>query len=225
MRFSTGISLLVASGAVIMLILVHTIDAGDLKSHSAAFMNVPCLRASSRSKSCSPSKISMQTKPIDKRQERRRIVSSGNFNRKGFKEAEEEVQGMMVEEFTSDLVKELRENNFVLERNDVVIKLAKSYGFCWGVDRAVALAYEARKFYKDEKIHITNEIIHNPSVNRRLREMDINFIEAKDGSKDFSQVEKGDVVILPAFGASLPEMQASNITQREIIPFASSERE
>ena len=72
---------------------------------------------------------------------------------------------MMVEEFTSDLVKRLRENNYILERNNVVVKLAKSYGVCWGVDRAVALAYEARKFYKDDKIHITNEIIHNPSVN------------------------------------------------------------
>lgn len=114
---------------------------------------------------------------------------------------------MMAEEFTSELVKELRNNNFVLERNNVVIKLAKSYGFCWGVDRAVALAYEARKFYKDDKIHITNEIIHNPSVNNRLREMDINFVGLKDGAKDFSNVQKGDVVILPAFGASLPEMQ------------------
>jgi 4-hydroxy-3-methylbut-2-enyl diphosphate reductase len=147
------------------------------------------------------------TARIDKRQERRRIISSENFNRRGFKETEEEVQGMMVEEFTSDLVKELRENNYVLERNNVVIKLAKSYGFCWGVDRAVALAYEARKFYKDDKIHITNEIIHNPSVNNRLRQMDINFIGLKDGAKDFSDVKKGDVVILPAFGASLPEMQ------------------
>ena len=115
---------------------------------------------------------------------------------------------MMAEEFTSDMVKELRENNFVIERNNVVVKLAKSYGFCWGVDRAVALAYEARKFYKDDKIHITNEIIHNPSVNSRLREMDINFVGvSKDGNKDFSGVNKGDVVILPAFGASLPEMQ------------------
>ncbi len=149
----------------------------------------------------------MTATPIDKRQERRRIISSENFNRRGFKEAEEEVQGMMAEEFTSDLVKQLRENNYVLERNNVVIKLAKSYGFCWGVDRAVALAYEARKFYKDDKIHITNEIIHNPSVNTRLRQMDINFIGLKDGEKDFSDVKKGDVVILPAFGASLPEMQ------------------
>ena len=207
MRFSTGISILIACGSLLVLLMVHEINAADSEGQRTAFLHTPFLRAIPRPHSCSLTKTIMQTKPVDKRQERRRIVSSGNFNRKGFKEAEEEVQGMMVEEFTSDLVKELRDNNFVLERNNVVIKLAKSYGFCWGVDRAVALAYEARKFYKDDKIHITNEIIHNPSVNRRLREMDINFIEAKNGEKDFSQVQKGDVVILPAFGASLPEMQ------------------
>jgi 4-hydroxy-3-methylbut-2-enyl diphosphate reductase len=151
--------------------------------------------------------MQQQNAPLDKRQERRRIVSSENFNRRGFKEAEAEVQGMMVEEFTSDLVKELRENDYTIERNNVVVKLAKSYGFCWGVDRAVALAYEARTFYKDEKIHLTNEIIHNPSVNTRLKDMGMNFLGVKDGAKDFSEVGKGDVVILPAFGATLSEMQ------------------
>eukprot|EP00960_Hanusia_phi_P054628 762723-Hanusia_phi.AAC.6 len=144
---------------------------------------------------------------LDKRAERRRIVASENFNRRGFGETKEEVQGMMVEEFTSDMVKELRENKNVIERNNVVIKLAESYGFCWGVERAVAMAYEARSFYKDDKIHITNEIIHNPGVNGRLRDMGYNFVPVKDGVKDFSEVKQGDVVVLPAFGASLEEMQ------------------
>jgi 4-hydroxy-3-methylbut-2-enyl diphosphate reductase len=190
--------------------MISKIEAGQHDVHSSAFLATPSLRLPNSRRTCSRITPVMTASPIDKRQERRRIVSSENFNRRGFKEAEEEVQGMMAEEFTSELVKELRNNNFVLERNNVVIKLAKSYGFCWGVDRAVALAYEARKFYKDDKIHITNEIIHNPSVNNRLREMDINFVGLKDGAKDFSNVQKGDVVILPAFGASLPEMQVSN---------------
>ena len=114
---------------------------------------------------------------------------------------------MMVEEFTSDMVKELKENNNVIERNNVVIKLAESYGFCWGVERAVAMAYEARSFYKDDKIHITNEIIHNPGVNGRLKDMGYNFVPVNGGVKDFSDVKEGDVVVLPAFGASLEEMQ------------------
>eukprot|EP00281_Chroomonas_sp_CCMP1168_P018361 CAMPEP_0206229518 /NCGR_PEP_ID=MMETSP0047_2-20121206/9748_1 /ASSEMBLY_ACC=CAM_ASM_000192 /TAXON_ID=195065 /ORGANISM="Chroomonas mesostigmatica_cf, Strain CCMP1168" /LENGTH=473 /DNA_ID=CAMNT_0053652839 /DNA_START=32 /DNA_END=1453 /DNA_ORIENTATION=- len=147
--------------------------------------------------------------PLDKRAERRRIVSNPKFNRLGFKDSKKEVEGIMVEEFTSDLVKELREQSYVIEREGVTVKLAKSFGFCWGVERAVAMAYEARTFYKEDKIHITNEIIHNPGVNNRLREMGINFInpDTATGVKDFSVVGEGDVVVLPAFGASLEEMQ------------------
>ncbi len=73
----------------------------------------------------------------------------------GFKDSKQEVEGIMVEEFTSDLVKELRENAYVIERDNVTVKLAKSFGFCWGVERAVAMAYEARTFYKTEKIHVS----------------------------------------------------------------------
>ena len=156
--------------------------------------------------------LSMADTKIDKRAERRRIVSSENFNRRGFGETKEEVQGMMVEEFTSGMVKELKENKGVLTRENVTVKLAEYYGFCWGVERAVAMAYEARNFYKDDTIHITNEIIHNPGVNGRLKDMGVNFIPAQkqpNGQplKDWSAVKNGDVVILPAFGASLEEMQ------------------
>jgi 4-hydroxy-3-methylbut-2-en-1-yl diphosphate reductase len=134
---------------------------------------------------------------------------------------------------------------------DVTIHLAKAYGFCWGVERAVQMAYEARARYPDSKLYITNEIIHNPGVNtvrscfaavtvptvpsgawqhilsmilrfleahrvlltclwwhmQRLDEMDVTIIEVKDGVKDFSPVQEGNVVILPAFGASVEEMR------------------
>jgi 4-hydroxy-3-methylbut-2-en-1-yl diphosphate reductase len=78
------------------------------------------------------------------------------------------------------------------------------------VERAVAMAYETRVHFPTEKIWITNEIIHNPSVNQRLKEMNVAFIEVVDGQKDFSGVGQGDVVILPAFGASVQEMQLLN---------------
>jgi 4-hydroxy-3-methylbut-2-en-1-yl diphosphate reductase len=69
------------------------------------------------------------------------------------------------------------------------------------------MAYEARGHFPDKTIHITNEIIHNPQVNERLHEMDIKFLEGGIGQKDYSIVQDGDVVILPAFGATIQEMQ------------------
>lgn len=63
----------------------------------------------------------------------------------------------------------LRKNGFRLTVGDVTFVLADSYGFCWGVERAVAMAYEARNFFPDKSIWCTNEIIHNPSVNAKLQ--------------------------------------------------------
>ena len=69
------------------------------------------------------------------------------------------------------------------------------------------MAYETRQHFPTEHIWITNEIIHNPSVNQRMQEMEVEFIPVEASKKDFSVVETGDVVILPAFGASVQEMQ------------------
>eukprot|EP00802_Teleaulax_amphioxeia_P004750 Tamp_04754.p1 GENE.Tamp_04754~~Tamp_04754.p1 ORF type:complete len:431 (+),score=169.90 Tamp_04754:157-1293(+) len=113
-------------------------------------------------------------------------------------------------EFGSDLVAQFKANGGVIERNGITVKLAEYYGFCWGAERAVAMAMEARTFYPDDNMHITNEILHNPEVNNRLAEMNINFVPqegGKTGAKDWSNIKDGDVVILPAFGASLSEMQ------------------
>jgi 4-hydroxy-3-methylbut-2-enyl diphosphate reductase len=149
--------------------------------------------------------------PVDKKQRRRQIMQSEKFNRRGFASTKEEAQGLMVGEFSSELLKELRESAYVLERGGLTVLLAKAYGFCWGVERAVALAYEARRQFPDHRIWITNEIIHNPKVNTRLKEMGICFVpEHVDDQgmrhKDLSGIAPTDVVILPAFGATLEEM-------------------
>eukprot|EP00982_Pelagococcus_subviridis_P013546 31263-Pelagococcus_subviridis.AAC.5 len=110
---------------------------------------------------------------------------------------------------TDGLVAKMREsgNSYVDAETGVTLKLADAYGFCWGVERAVQMAYEARKQYPDAKLWITNEIIHNPTVNKRLGDMGVNFIEETKDGKDFSGVGNGEVVILPAFGASVHEMK------------------
>jgi 4-hydroxy-3-methylbut-2-enyl diphosphate reductase len=73
------------------------------------------------------------------------------------------------------------------------------------------LAYEAVEHYPDRKLHITNELIHNPEVNDRLMNMKVNLIEkVGEGKKNFETIQEGDVVILPAFGASYEEMEYFN---------------
>lgn len=147
---------------------------------------------------------------ISKHAARRKILQSDSYNRMGFKETREAAEGTMIKQFTSDLVKELLANGNIITRDDVTIKLAKVYGFCWGVERAVAIAYETRSQYPDKRIWITNEIIHNPSVNQLMRDMDIFFVPQEGMVKDLSGIEAGDVVVLPAFGATLEEMQYLN---------------
>lgn len=146
---------------------------------------------------------------MDTKAFKRSLNHSDNYHRQGFGH-KDEVAGMMTSEYQSSLIQEIRANNYELTRGDVTIYLAEAFGFCWGVERAVAMAYETRKHFPTEKIWVTNEIIHNPSVNNRLKEMNIHFIELVDGQKDFSGVANGDVVILPAFGATVQEMQLLN---------------
>ena len=146
---------------------------------------------------------------MDTKAFKRSLQQSDNYHRRGFGH-DEEVAGTMNTEYQSNLIQTIRDRNYRLQRGEVTIYLAEAFGFCWGVERAVAMAYETRQHFPTERIWITNEIIHNPSVNQRLKEMNVGFIEVIDGQKDFSVVDTGDVVILPAFGASVQEMQLLN---------------
>jgi (E)-4-hydroxy-3-methyl-but-2-enyl pyrophosphate reductase (IPP and DMAPP forming) len=133
-------------------------------------------------------------------------MTNTTFHRKGFG-LKDLVQEDLKEAYESDLINQLKENGNTLTRYGVTIRLAQVLGFCWGVDRAVSMAYETRKHFPDRRIWITNEIIHNPLVNSHLREMQIEFLPVlPDGSKDFRCLNNGEVVILPAFGASVKEL-------------------
>ena len=90
------------------------------------------------------------------------------------------------------------------------------------MERSIALAYEAVEHFPDRKVHITNELIHNPEVNENLTNMNVEFIEKRPtednpNGKNFATVGEGDVVILPAFGASLEEMAYLNEKNVEIV--------
>jgi 4-hydroxy-3-methylbut-2-enyl diphosphate reductase len=146
---------------------------------------------------------------VDTRSFKRSLHHSERYNRRGFGLGEE-VAGSLQTAYQSDLIANLRTHGHELREGRLTVRLAEAFGFCWGVERAVAMAYETRRHYPSERIWITNEIIHNPSVNDHLRAMDVRFIAVEDGVKDFSEVGQGDVVILPAFGATVQEMQLLN---------------
>jgi 4-hydroxy-3-methylbut-2-enyl diphosphate reductase len=153
---------------------------------------------------------------MDTKAFKRSLHSSENYHRKGFGH-DAEVATQLQSEYQSSLIQEIRDNNYRLKRGNVTIHLAEAFGFCWGVERAVAMAYETRQHFPTERIWMTNEIIHNPSVNQRLQNMNVNFVPVEDGTKDFSIVGAGDVVILPAFGASVQEMQLLNDKKCKIV--------
>ena len=140
---------------------------------------------------------------------KRSLHHSERYNRRGFGRAEE-VAESLEQAYQSGLIGTIRDNDYKFSHGRLNIRLAEAFGFCWGVERAVAMAYETRKHYPEERLWITNEIIHNPSVNNHLRQMNVQFIPVEQGVKDFSGVTNGDVVILPAFGATVQEMQLLN---------------
>ncbi len=144
------------------------------------------------------------------------IQHSGRYNRRGFESPTQRAKALG-ESYQSNLIASIRENNFTFQEGRLKIQLAKSFGFCWGVERAVAMAYETRRHYPKETIWMTNEIIHNPSVNNHLSRMNVKIISANNGIKDFSAVSHGDVVILPAFGATVQEMQLLHEKECHII--------
>ena len=118
-----------------------------------------------------------------------------------------EVKGPLQKDYKGWIVDLARANDFRLQAGDLTIRLAKEFGFCYGVDRAVEYAYEARTRFPDRDIYITGEIIHNPYVNRRLEEMGIRFLDGPYGTPEkFDPVTGEDVVLLPAFGVSTTEL-------------------
>lgn len=146
---------------------------------------------------------------MDTKAFKRSLHQSERYNRKGFGLATQ-VSGALEQAYQSSLIQEMRANQYRIQRPGITLRLAEAFGFCWGVERAVAMAYETRQHFPTERIWITNEIIHNPSVNQHLRDMAVEFIPLENKHKDFSVVGTGDVVILPAFGASVQEMQLLN---------------
>ena len=116
----------------------------------------------------------------------------------------EAVQAQVLSHYRSELVERIRGNGGVLSAGDLTIKLAKEFGFCYGVERAIDLAYAARKSFPAEKpIFLLGEIIHNPEVNDQIRNLGIITISNKPTDEEISRLRQEDVVIIPAFGTEV----------------------
>jgi 4-hydroxy-3-methylbut-2-enyl diphosphate reductase len=128
------------------------------------------------------------------------------YFRKGFG-LKAEVQEELAADYSGRLVDRMRAEDYVLTAGDVTIRLAREFGFCYGVERAVEYAYQTRRKFPDRRILLAGEIIHNPHINARLHEMGIEFLVHGETGFDFSGVRPEDVVILPAFGVTVEDFR------------------
>ena len=116
-----------------------------------------------------------------------------------------EVAGELAENYHSALVAAIKANDYRHTAGRLTVHLAREFGFCYGVDRAVDYAYQARLKFPARRVFLTGEIIHNPHVNDRLRAQGVRFLS--DASESWAALTAEDVVILPAFGVTVEELQ------------------
>jgi 4-hydroxy-3-methylbut-2-enyl diphosphate reductase len=119
----------------------------------------------------------------------------------------ERVQQQVEEHYRSVVVERIRANGGVLAIGDTTVLLAKQFGFCYGVERAVDLAYAARKVFSDKRLFILGEIIHNPLVNEQIAAMGIKNLLGNGREAEIDELTADDIVIVPAFGTDLPTLR------------------
>src|SRR6266853_4579007 len=129
------------------------------------------------------------------------------YFRKGFG-LRSEIAGRLTADYHSAIVESLKANDYRLQVGPLTFRLAREFGFCYGVDRAVEYAYETRTKFPDRRLFLVGEIIHNPHVNEKLRNMGITLLDRREeGDFDFSAVTPDDVVIMPAFGVTIGDFE------------------
>lgn len=111
------------------------------------------------------------------------------------------VQAEVEKHYRSPIVEKLRERGGMLTIGNTTLTLAQQFGFCYGVERAIDLAYASRRVFPDNRIFLIGEIIHNPEVNRQLVDMGIVSLPWEEMNDQYEALTSDDVVIVPAFGA------------------------
>ena len=123
--------------------------------------------------------------------------------RKGL-DLKHDVADALARDYHSQIVDQIKAAGYQRQAGRLTVRLAKEFGFCYGVDRAVDYAYQTRKRFPNRTVYLTGEIIHNPHVNSRLRAAGIRFLS--DREESINQVDADDVVILPAFGVTVQDL-------------------
>jgi len=93
----------------------------------------------------------------------------------------------------------------LLDLGKLKIYLARHFGFCYGVENAIEIAYKTIEENKGKKIYLLSEMIHNPQVNANLIEKGVQFLHDTLGNEliPISSLTQDDIVIIPAFGTTL----------------------
>ncbi|MGB3115441.1 MAG: 4-hydroxy-3-methylbut-2-enyl diphosphate reductase, partial [Ferruginibacter sp.] len=93
----------------------------------------------------------------------------------------------------------------LLDFGPVQIFLARHFGFCYGVENAIEIAFKTIDENPGKKIYLLSEMIHNPRVNADLKERGVVFLQDTFGKKliPFEEITRHDIVLIPAFGTTL----------------------
>lgn len=121
-------------------------------------------------------------------------------------EVMELVQAEVARHYQSSIVEKIKERGGILTLGNTTIRLAEQFGFCYGVERAIDLAYASRRVFPGNRIFLIGEIIHNPAVNQQLAAMNIVSLPWQEIDEEYENLGPDDVVIVPAFGAPLQFM-------------------
>ena len=126
------------------------------------------------------------------------IDPPATYFRKGFG-LKADVQSELTADYNGQIVDALREHEYALTVDDVTIRLAKEFGFCYGVERAVEYAYQTHRKFPDRRLLLVGEVIRAGKVV---------FSPDADGVFDFGGVKPEDAVLLPAFGVTIAAFEA-----------------
>ncbi len=139
-------------------------------------------------------------------------MSEERHYRRGFG-TREEILPVLEQDYRSAVVEWFQSHGYRFSHSGTTIVLAREFGFCYGVDRAIEYAYETRRRFPDRRIFITGEIIHNPWVNGRLEEMGVRQLSplgspsaSTKSGLSLDEVTSEDVVLIPAFGIEQPSL-------------------